>query len=83
MPRAALRDTHLLLDNATYGRLRDISAWSDELVGMGKAVRAIVRKFHGLMNRQLLAEQSGRTLYLVEVGPDGAELPREKLDLKL
>lgn len=81
--KSNMRDTHLLLDTGTHDRLREISIWSSELAGMGRTVRALVRRFHGLLSRQLQAEQAGRMLYLVEVGTTGQEAAREPLDLRL
>jgi len=81
--KTVLRDTHMLLDARAWERLRDIASWSEETAGLSKTVRAITRKVHALLSRQIAAEAAGRAFYLVEVGADGVELMRERISFRL
>lgn len=83
MAKTALRAAHLLLDLGTWARLRDIASWSEEVMALSKTIRAVIRKFHALLAQQVAVEAKQHVLYLVEVGADGAEAQRERLNLKL
>ena len=83
MGKEQFKDTHVFLDDTTRKAMNDITSWSQEASGISRVIRVIVRKYRTLLARQIEVEKVGGRLVLVQVAPDGKELARDSLDLKM